>query len=142
MSLEVVGQVNWLAALVGGVLYFVLGALWYSPGVLGRRWQRSIGWDLEAKPPSMAAMNLSVAFIAHLVMAAAIGLLAAATGTDTIGEGVILGLVAAIGLSLMHTLVDAAFDPMKPQPWTWFGVNGSYHALGLLIVAVIVSAWQ
>lgn len=90
----------------------------------------------------MNPMNRGIAFIAHLVMAAAIALLAVASGTDTIGEGVILGLVAAIGLSLMHTLVDAAFDPKKPQPWAWFGINGSYHAIGLLIVAVIVSAWQ
>ena len=45
------------------------------------------------------------------------------------------------GLLLMHTLVDATFDPNKPEPWTWFAINGMYHALGILIVAVIVSVW-
>jgi hypothetical protein len=75
-------------------------------------------------------------------MAAAVGLLAAATGSDTIGEGLVLGLVVGIGLSLMHTMVDATFDPNKPEPWVWFAINGSYHAVGLIIVAVIVSAWR
>jgi len=83
-----------------------------------------------------------VPFGAYLVMAVAVGLLAAATETDTIGEGVVLGLVLGLGLSLMHTLVDASFDPNKPQPWAWFAINGTYHAAGLLIVAVVVSVWR
>ena len=81
-------------------------------------------------------------FVAYLVMAAAVGSVAAATDTDTIGEGFVLGLVLGVGLSLMHTLVDASFDPNKPQPWAWFAINGTYHALGLLIVAVVVAAWR
>ena len=52
-----------------------------------------------------------------------------------------LGLVVGVGLSLMHTLVDAEFDPNKPHPWVWFAINGTYHTLGLIIVAVIVSIW-
>ena len=142
MSFDALGQLNWLAVIVGALIYFALGALWYAPQFLGRRWQRSIGWDPERTPPQMSATTYAVPLLAYLVMAVAIGLLAAATGTDTLGEGVVLGLVAGIGLSLMHTLVDATFDPNKPEPWTWFAINGSYHALGVLIVAVIVSVWQ
>lgn len=142
MSFDMLGEVNWLAVLVGGVIYFALGALWYSPTLFGRQWQRSIGWDAERTPPEMNPMSYAVPFVAYLVMAAAVGLVAAAAGSDEIGEGVVLGLVLGIGLSLMHTLVDATFDPNKPEPWTWFAINGSYHALGLLIVAVIVSVWR
>jgi Protein of unknown function (DUF1761) len=142
VSFDVLGQVNWLAVIVGGIVYFVIGALWYSPMLFGRAWQRSIGWDPARTPPEMSPTTYVVPFLAYLVMAAAVGMLAAATGSDTIGDGVILGLVLGIGLSLMHTLVDATFDPNKPEPWTWFAINGTYHALGLLLVAVIVSAWR
>lgn len=142
MSFDALGQVNWLAVIVGALIYFVLGALWYSPAFLGRRWQRSIGWDPEQRPPEMKMTTYLVPGLAYLVMAVAVGLLAEATGTDTIGEGLVLGIVLGIGLSLMHTLVDATFDPNKPEPWTWFAINGSYHALGLIIVAVIVALWQ
>jgi hypothetical protein len=142
VNFDALGQLNWLAVIVGALIYFVLGALWYSPMVLGRQWQRSIGWDPERTPPQMSPTTYVVPGLAYLVMAIAVGLLAAATGTDTAAEGVILGLVLGIGLSLMHTLVDATFDPNKPQPWTWFAINGTYHALGLLIVAVIVAVWQ
>jgi Protein of unknown function (DUF1761) len=142
VNFDALGQLNWLAVIVGALIYFVLGAIWYSPMVLGRQWQRSIGWDPERTPPQMSAATYVVPGLAYLVMAIAVGLIAVATGTDTAAEGVILGLVLGVGLSLMHTLVDATFDPNKPQPWTWFAINGTYHALGLLIVAVIVAVWQ
>jgi len=142
VSFDALGQLNWLAVIVGAFIYFALGALWYAPQFLGRAWQRSIGWDPERTLPQMSAATYAVPLLAYLVMAVAIGLLAAVTGTDSLGEGVVLGLVVGIGLSLMHTLVDATFDPNKPQPWTWFAINGSYHALGILIVAIVVSVWQ
>ena len=90
----------------------------------------------------MKATTYAVPLVANLVMAVAVGLLAAATGSDTLGEGLVLGLVVGIGLSLMHTMVDATFDPNKPEPWVWFAINGGYHAVGLIIVAMIVSAWR
>lgn len=142
MSFDALGELNWLAVIVGAVAYFALGALWYSPALFGRQWQRSIGWDPEQRLPQMKATTYAVPLVAFLVMAVAVGLLAAVTESDTIGEGVVLGLILGIGLSLMHTLVDATFDPNKPQPYTWFAINGSYHALGLLIIAVVVSVWR
>ena len=141
MSFDILGELNWLAVIVGAVIYFALGALWYSPLLFARPWQRSIGWDPERTPPEMNPMTYVVPFLAYLVMAVAVGMIAAAVGADSIADGIVLGLVLGVGLSLMHTLVDATFDPNKPQPWTWFAINGSYHALGLLIVSVIVSIW-
>jgi multisubunit Na+/H+ antiporter MnhB subunit len=90
----------------------------------------------------MSATTYVVPFVAYVVMAIAIGLLAAATGTDELGEGLVLGVVAGVGLLLMHTLVDATFDPNKPEPWTWFAINGSYHLIGVIIVAAIVAVWR
>lgn len=142
MSFDGIGELNWLAVVVGAVIYFALGALWYSPVLFGRRWQRSIGWDAEQRPPEMQVTTYVVPLVAMLVMAVAVGLLAAAIGTDDFADGLVLGLVLGIGLSLMHTLVDATFDPNKPEPWVWFAINGSYHALGLIIVAVLVSVWR
>jgi hypothetical protein len=133
--------INWLAVIVGAAIYFVLGALWYAPFLFGRAWQRSIGWDPTLKPPEMKPATYAVPAVAYLVMAVATALLANAIGADDFGDGIVLGLVLGIGLASMHTLVDATFDPNKPQPWTWFAINASYHALGILIVAVLVSIW-
>lgn len=142
MSLDMLGQLNWLAVVVAALIYFVLGAVWYAPPVFGRIWQRSIGWDPEATPPQMQVTAYLIPLIAYLVMAVATAMLAAATGSSDLNGGLTLGLVVGIGYALARTAVDAAFDPHKPQRWVWFAVAGGYHLVGIVLVAVLVSVWQ
>ncbi|MFN2418365.1 MAG: DUF1761 domain-containing protein [Candidatus Limnocylindria bacterium] len=142
MSFDAISELNWLAVIVGGLIYFALGALWYSPAVFGRPWQRAIGWDPERTPPEMNAATYAVPAIAYTVIAIAIALLARATGSNDVGTGLVLGLVVGIGISVMHTLGDAVFDPNRPAPWTWFAITAGYHAVGQLIVGLVVSVWR
>lgn len=142
MSLALLGELNWLAVIAGGLAYFVLGALWYSPALFGRPWQRAIGWDPERTPPEVKPTFYVIPAIAYTVIAAAIGLVARASGSDDVGTGVALGLVVGVGISAMHTLGDAVFDPNKPAPWTWFAITAGYHVIGQLIVAVLVAVWR
>ena len=141
MTLDTLGQLNWLAVIVGALIYFALGALWYSPVLFAKPWMRSIGWD-ESRQVSASPMTYAIPAALYVVGAVATGMLAAATGSDTLGEGIILGLVTGIGYALMLTAVDAVFDPNKPQPWLWFAISGAYHLLGFVIVAVLVSVWR
>ena len=53
MVFHVLGEINWLAVVLGGLVYFVLGAVWYLPLLFSGPWQRSIGWDAERTPPEM-----------------------------------------------------------------------------------------
>jgi hypothetical protein len=90
----------------------------------------------------MRVTTYLVPLIGYLAMAIGTALFASATGSDTIEEGLVLGLVLGIGFAAAHSLVDASFDPNKPQPWTWFAITAAYNASGLLIVAVVVSVWR
>lgn len=141
MTLDMIGQLNWLAVIVGAAIYFVLGALWYAPPVFGRAWQRSIGWDPGATPPEMRIATYVIPAVAYFVMAVAVGMLAAAAGSDTLESGLVLGLVVGVGFALARTAVDATFTPKLPQPLVWFWITGLYHVVGLVIVAVLVSVW-
>lgn len=135
------GQVNWLPAIVGGVAYFAIGAIWFTPVAFGKAWQRSIGVDPAATPPQMKPATYVVPLIAYIVAAVATSMLAAATGSDSFGEGIVLGLVVGVGFAVPLTATEATFDPNKPQPWTWWVITAAYHLVGLLVVAVLVSVW-
>jgi hypothetical protein len=141
MSFDLSG-INWLPVIVGTIIYFGVGAVWYSPILFARPWQRSIGWDPEKRPPEMQVTTYIVPLLAYLVMAIAIAMIAKATGADTFGEGLVLGLVVGIGLAAMHSVVDATFDPNRPQPWTWFAITASYNLIGLLVVSILVAVWR
>lgn len=44
MTLDALGQINWLAVIVATIVYFALGALWYSPVAFGKPWQLVSAW--------------------------------------------------------------------------------------------------
>ena len=142
MTLDILGQLNWLAVIVAALLYFALGALWYSPVLFARPWMNAIGWDRSPDEPQPSPVTYLLPGLFYLVAAVATAILAAATGSDTFGEGIFLGLVVGIGYALVLTAVNAVFDPNMPRPWVWFAISGAYNLIGLVIVAVLVSIWR
>ncbi len=141
MSFDLLGDLNWLAVIVAAVIYFALGAAWYSPALLGKPWMRSVGWDPEQPPPPMTPLGYAGPLVAYLVVAIAVGMLAAASGSDSVGEGIVLGIVTGIGVVGAVLYPTALFDPQKTNRTTWFWVTAGYHFLGLLITSVLVSIW-
>jgi hypothetical protein len=140
MTLDL-GSVNWIAVIVGAVIYFVLGALWYSPPLFARPWQAAIGWDDSRPQPQTNPMTYVVPALLYLVAGVAMAILAAATGTDTLAEGITLGLITGLGFALPMVGVEATFDPNKPKPLTWFGITVAYHLIGFVILAVAIAIW-
>ena len=43
---ELTTGVNWLAVIVGAVASFLLGWLWFSPKLFGKKWAEGVGVDL------------------------------------------------------------------------------------------------
>lgn len=140
MSLAVLGDLNWLAVVVSTIAFFALGGLWYSNVLFGKQWTEAVGWEAAEgdKPPiTLYLMPLLTCFVSSI----AVAMLAQATGSDTIGEGIVLGVVTGLGLAAMALLVTGFFDPKKPRPMVWVGITSGYHMVGLVIVAVIVAVW-
>jgi hypothetical protein len=137
MTIEV-SAINWLAVIVSAAIYFALGALWYSPPLFARQWQAAVGWDEMRQQPQTNPLTYVVPGVLYLVAAVATAIIAAATGTDTLTEGITLGLITGIGFALPMVGVEAAFDPNKPQPLTWFAITAAYHLIGFVILGAVI----
>ena len=141
MSFDVLGDLNWLAVLVAALAYFAIGAAWYAPPVFGKMWMAAGGMTMpEAARPSPAIYLTPL--IGSLLSAVALAMLATASATDTFGEGIVLGLVVAIGFAVSIAFVTAQFESQKPKPMVWGAVNAGYHVVGNLVAAIIVASWQ
>jgi uncharacterized protein DUF1761 len=135
------GDLYWPAVLVATIAYFAVGGLWFSPPVFGKVWVKALGW--EERPEEGPGPSYYIGpFITCLVATIATAMLAGASGSDTVAEGIALGLVTGVGLVGSALFVTGFFDPKKPQPMVWFAVTGSYHLVGLLVASVIVSIWK
>lgn len=142
MSFDVLGDLNWLAVILGGVAYFGLGAIWFAQVTFGKAWQRSMGWETTEDQPGPGPALYIGPLITCLLSSLAVGMIAKSTGSDTFADGIVLGLVVGVGVSAAVLFVTGIFDPKKPQPMTWFAISAGYHLVGLLIASVIVSIWD
>lgn len=141
MSFDVLGDLNWLAVIVAWIAFFLLGALWFAPFGLGKVWQDAGGWTAEDTQRTGQLTRIGAPLLGCLVSTVAIAMLAEATDTDTAGEGIVLGLVASIGLVAAELFVSGSFDPRKPKAQTWVAVTAGYYVVGLALAGVIVAVW-
>jgi Protein of unknown function (DUF1761) len=137
------GSINWLAVTVATVVYFALGAVWFAPATpIGRAWMAASGYQSPTTGTESTNLFYIIPAATSFVAVAATALLAQATGTDSLNEGVLLGLVVGIGYAATIVLTTAAFEFSKPRQWTWGLVDASYHVVGLLIAAIIIALWH
>lgn len=96
MNFDVLSDLNWPAVIVAALAYFAIGAVWYAPPLFGKVWAAAGGMAMpEAGTRPSPAIYLTP-LVGSVLSAVALGMLEKATDTDTLQEGIALGLVAAI----------------------------------------------
>jgi uncharacterized membrane protein len=142
VSFDALGDLNWPAVIVAALAYFAIGAVWYAPPVFGKAWMAAGGMAMpEAGNRPSPAIYLTP-LVGSVLSATALGMLAKSTGTDTLEEGIALGLVVAVGFAVAISFVTAQFESEKPKPMVWGAVNAGYHVVGNLVAGIIVASWQ
>lgn len=111
---ELTSNVNWLAVIIGTIVSFIIGWLWYSPVLFGRKWAEGSGVELgTASSMPVAAMMMQL--VSTFFLALLVGITAAQNALATIILIVltIAGFVMSVGLfakkSTFAVLVDGGF---------------------------------
>lgn len=87
---ELFTDINWLAVVVGAVLAYALGALWYSQKMFGKKWLAGIGIPADDNTPMMPAMIAQGA--GTFMLAWVIGI---TETTNSLGLAILIGLTIA-----------------------------------------------
>ena len=140
MSFDVLGDLNWLAVIVATLAYFLLGAVWYAQAVFGKAWQRSSGITVEPDQRPGAAFYI-IPLITCFLMTLATAMIATTTGSSTVGDAIVLGLVVGVGFAASLSLLGSAFGNY-PQPGVYFAITAGYHLVGLVGASLIVTLWD
>ncbi len=80
---EITQNINWLAVIVGAIVSFLLGWLWYAPKVFGKKWAAGVGIEMgdKPKPPAMAMFTQAIGIF---LLAWLVGLTATSSALLTI----------------------------------------------------------
>jgi hypothetical protein len=127
-------NVNVWAVLVAAVSSFVLGGLWYSPALFGRKWNRDAG--MEGKQGGHPARVFGIAFVFALIAAAAFATLLGADPEPA--RAIHYALVVGIGFVATSFGINYQFANRSFAMWA---IDAGYHLAQFLLFALVLAYW-
>lgn len=91
---EILADISWLGVIVGAVASFILGWLWYSPLLFGKRWAAGVGVEMGTAD-EMPKLAMATQLAGLFLMSWFVGVTAKSEALLT----VILGTVAFVVLA-------------------------------------------
>lgn len=124
-------NIDWIATLVSAVSAFVLGGLWYSPLLFGKRWMAENGLT-EAEASANPARVFGTAFAFTLISAIVFGYYM--QGQQTLAATLQAGLLIGLGLVAASFGLSYAFER---RPLSLLAINGGYHTAQFTLYGLI-----
>ena len=130
---------NHWAILVAAVVFFALGALWYT--VFREPWLDGIGKTVEQlmKENGGSPLPYIVGFLAVVVMCYTLGWIVQKGMKPTAGNGALTGATVAFGLIGATLALNYGFEVRGVTLWL---INAGYVFVGLVIAGAIIGAWR
>ena len=125
---EIVTGVNWLAVIVGFVLAFGLGWLWFSPKLFGKKWAEGNG--LDPNGPDKMPMN------AMITQAVGTFLLAWVVGVTAKNDAILTIILIAVTIAVLNSA-----SSMFTNKGTYVRNVDAGFTLAMVVLMIIVHAF-
>lgn len=136
MSFDVLSEINYLAVVVAAIAFFAWSAIYYSPPLTGRAWQKATGLTQEQMRPN--PMLYVASYVAYFLMALTMAAIARSTEASDFGDGLVLGLFVGIGIAAAGIWNGGLYEQRSNLAW----INIGNVVIGFIIMAVIVTIWD
>jgi hypothetical protein len=130
-----------LPIVVSGIAFMLVGGMWYGP-LFGKTWMALTGVTMEqakATPSNVMTRMYGGSFVAALVASYVLSLLIDATLVTTLGGGICLGIVTALGFSGTAFASSYLFNQ---KPVGLYVIDTGYQVVCLAIAGAILSVWR
>jgi hypothetical protein len=130
--------INHWAVLVSAVFSLVLGALWYSPALFYKGWQKESGVTDEQIKAAKPARNYSIAFILAYIISYNLAFYLGDEATDW-KWGLTAGFLAGFGFAATMFAVIAVFEYRSLK---YVLINAGYMIVYFTAIGFILGAWR
>ena len=132
---------NIWAVIVAAVAFWALGALWYSPVLFGKMWQKALGFTDEYLKKANMAVIFGLSFLLMAVMVLGMGytLMVHKPEQVTWSTGLWLGIFVAVVFSMTTMGINYLYQRRSITLWL---IDGFYMIFGLGIAGIILGAWH
>jgi hypothetical protein len=135
-------RINYLAVLVSALVYWVLGALWYSPLLFARPFIALMRWtpeDLARIERQGAAREIVIALASSLLTAYVLAHFVRLARAQTVADGLKTAFWAFVGFALTTNLSTVLFEG---RPFGLYLINNGYNLVGFLLMGAVLAAWR
>ena len=130
--------INHLAVFVCALLSLVVGALWYSPLLFFKTWQKETGLSDEqvakAKPLKTYSLTLVLAWIISYNLAFFLG-----SGKTNWQWGVVAGLLAGVGWASTMFVIVCLFEQRSLK---YILINCGYITVYFASIGFVLGIWR
>ncbi|NOZ07503.1 MAG: DUF1761 domain-containing protein [FCB group bacterium] len=132
--------INGWAILVSALVYFIIGAVWFSEKAFGRTWAEGAGIESSKKGlMKKFGLNFLGALVVAFVMSHFISYTSYFMGVGGIVGGIQTAFWAWLGFSGATYLMNFVFED---KPFKFYLVNTGYHLAGLIASGIILGIWR
>ncbi len=130
-------RVNLWAVLVAGIVFFLLGGLWYAV-LFGNQWMAAMGIRADQAHSAGPIGPYIVGLVMDIVIASALAWITARTGELSAKRGIRVALGMWLGLIAPAFIISYGFEQ---RPFTLYWINIGQYLVGMLLCGLIVGAW-
>lgn len=134
-------DINMAAAIVAGIAYYAIGALWYTV-LFGNAWMKSQGMDPKNPPAGMkesAGKSMGLQLIVCLVLGVLFAVILKQLGVMTMHASLLSAFWIWLAFRATAGVTSVLFDR---KSWMTFAINQGYDLVGFLAMAAILAAWK
>lgn len=133
-------DLNYWAIVVGAVVSFVIGMVWFRPSVFGNAWMEAMGKTAkELEPPKEKIGQLMAgAAVGGLVLSYILAHFVDYTGAKTIAEGAQTGFWLWLGFVAPFLYVNSSFEG---RTITYWYVTAGNQLVTLVVIGSILAVW-
>lgn len=130
---------NWIAILVAGIAAWALGALWYSPVLFGKAWQKESGLTEESIKNANMPLIFGTSAVMMIIMSAGLALFFQGDETMNAMKGLKMGLMAGLLFVATSTAINYLYQRKSFRLWL---IDAAYQVVLLALAGAIVGAWR
>jgi MFS family permease len=136
MNSETFQHLNWLAVFLGGLGYFLLGALWYSKLLFAPKWIEYNKIDVNDPNAKKGMAALFIGSLFFMILSSfAIAILAYKMQTIGWFNGMNLGLFTGVCFGATALSISYLYEK---KPLGLYLINGGYTVIGNIIAGIII----
>lgn len=138
-------QVNWLAVVVAMLSSMVVGSIWYAKGVMGEKWSKLTGVDMNSeKTKKTAPKAMAITVVVSLLTAFVLAHMTYMSFTFFGGEYSFMtsALSSAFWLWLGFTAARMiTHDAFEQRPTALTVMNVAHELVTLLVMGLVIGAF-